>query len=123
MTQPILTERQCADVMRALGDETRLRIMESLLKEDKCVSELVVEIGKQQPHVSHHLRILREAGLVEGIREGQRVCYRVPSSIQLQHKESRQQTIELGCCRISFPHPELASLAKTKAIQISTRNV
>lgn len=122
MTKLILTGGQCADVMRALGDETRLRIMESLLKEEKCVSELVVEMGKQQPHVSHHLRILRDAGLVEGVREGQRVCYRVSPSIQRHHKESRQPTLELGCCRISFSHGVLASQIQTKAIQLGTRN-
>ena len=115
MAKPMLTERQCAGVMRALGDETRLKIMESLLKQEKCVSELVMEIGKQQPHVSHHLRILREAGLVEGVREGQRVCYGVPPSIQRQLKASRQQSIDLGCCRISFPHEVLVSHIRTKA--------
>lgn len=123
MTKLILREWQCAVVMRALGDETRLRIMESLLKEGKCVSELVVEMGKQQPHVSHHLRILREVGLVEGVREGQRVCYRVLPAIQRHHRGSRQQALELGCCRISFPHAVLASHIQTKAIQIGTRNL
>jgi DNA-binding transcriptional ArsR family regulator len=121
MTKPTLTERQCAGVMRALGDETRLKIMESLLKKGKCVGELVVEIGKQQPHVSHHLRILREAGLVEGVREGQRVCYRVSPSIQRQLRESRQQAIDLGCCRISFPHEVLVSHIRTKAIHTARR--
>jgi len=103
MTKPMLTERQCAGVMRALGDETRLKILESLLAQEKCVSELVEAIGKQQPHVSHHLRILREAGLIEGLREGQRVCYRIAPSVQRQLKDSKQQAIDLGCCRISFP--------------------
>lgn len=103
MSKPMLTERQCAGVMRALGDETRLKILESLLAQEKCVSDLVEEIGKQQPHVSHHLRILREAGLIEGLREGQRVCYRIAPGIQRQLKDRKQQAIELGCCRISFP--------------------
>jgi DNA-binding transcriptional ArsR family regulator len=121
MTKPTLTERQCAGVMRALGDETRLKIIESLLKQGKCVSELVMEIGKQQPHVSHHLRILREAGLVEGVRKGQRVCYRVSPSLQRQLRESRQQTIDLGCCRISFPHEVLVTHIRTKATHTATR--
>jgi DNA-binding transcriptional ArsR family regulator len=103
MSKIILTDRQCAGVMRALGDETRLKILESLLVQEKCVSDLVEEIGRQQPHVSHHLRILREAGLVEGIREGQRVCYRVLPGIQRQLKDSKQQAIDLGCCQVSFP--------------------
>ena len=99
----MLTERQCAGVMRALGDETRLKILESLLAQEKCVSELVEAIGRQQPHVSHHLRILREAGLIEGLREGQRVCYRIAPGVQRQLKDGKQQAIDLGCCRISFP--------------------
>jgi len=118
---PMLTERQCAGVMRALGDETRLKMMESLLKQGKCVSELASEIGKPQPHVSHHLRILREAGLVEGVRKGQRVCYRVSPSIQRQFRESRQQALDLGCCRISFPHEVLVSHIRTNATQTIRR--
>ncbi|TLY43206.1 MAG: winged helix-turn-helix transcriptional regulator [Nitrospirae bacterium] len=111
----MLTPRQCAGVLRALGDETRLRILESLLVREKCVGELVAEVGKQQPHVSHHLRILREAGLIEGIREGQRVCYRVSPSIQRQLKDARQQAIDLGCCRISFPDEVLVPRFRSKA--------
>ncbi|MCI0429965.1 MAG: metalloregulator ArsR/SmtB family transcription factor [Rhodospirillales bacterium] len=104
-----LTERECANVLRALADETRLQILESLLVREKCVSDLVEEIGKQQPHVSHHLRILREAGLIEGIREGQRVCYRMAPGLQLRLKTLRHEAIDLGCCRISFPLDFLAA--------------
>ena len=62
----MLTQRQCATVLKALGDETRLRILESLLTGEKCVTDLVQELKCSQPHASHHLRILRDAGLVEG---------------------------------------------------------
>ncbi|MGH8610155.1 MAG: ArsR/SmtB family transcription factor, partial [Gammaproteobacteria bacterium] len=106
-----LTERECANVLRALADETRLRILESLLVREKCVSDLVEEIGKQQPHVSRHLRILREAGVIEGIREGQRVCYRIAPDMQLRLKTLRHEAIDLGCCRISFPTDFLAARA------------
>jgi len=110
VAKPILTARECAGVMRALGDETRLRILTSLLVKEKCVSDLVEEVNKQQPHVSHHLRILREAGLVEGVREGQRICYRVAPRVQAQLRDLSRQAIDLGCCRISFPVKVLRAL-------------
>jgi DNA-binding transcriptional ArsR family regulator len=98
-------------VMRALGDETRLRILESLLLQEKCVTELVQELHCAQPHVSHHLGILRHAGLVEGMRHGKRICYRVMPALQRAGKGDRSQTLDLGCCRLSFPDTMLSSRA------------
>ncbi|MGH7256484.1 MAG: ArsR/SmtB family transcription factor [Nitrospirales bacterium] len=97
------TPRQCAEMLRALGDETRLQILESLLAEEKCVTDLVREIRRTQPHVSHHLGILRAAGLVEGSRDGKRICYRVSPTVQRLFKQARRQGLEFGCCQISFP--------------------
>ena len=94
---------QCAAMLRALGDETRLRILESLFVKDKCVTDLGRKIRRGQPHVSHHLRILREAGLVEGLRDGKRVCYRIAPNVRRALKGTRSPTLEFGCCRISFP--------------------
>lgn len=109
MPRPILTPRQCSEVLRALGDETRLRILESLLIEEKCVSDLVREIRKAQPHVSHHLRILRQAGLIEGLREGKRICYRIAPAMVRALKQDRRQALDFGCCQISFPESVLAA--------------
>lgn len=112
MATMLLTPRQCAGVLRALGDETRLRILEALLVEEKCVSDLVREIRRGQPQVSHHLRILREAGLVEGLREGKRICYRVSPRLQRALTPSRRQALDFGCCQISFPEALLVSQAR-----------
>jgi DNA-binding transcriptional ArsR family regulator len=54
---------------------TRRRILDLLLEAERSVGELVEEIGISQPGVSKHLRILREAGLVEVRAEGQRRLY------------------------------------------------
>ena len=104
----MVTPAKCAGLLRAVGDETRLRILESLLVKEKCVTELVKEIRRRQPHVSHHLRILRDAGLVEGLRDGKRVCYRVVPKIQRSLKGTRKASLEFGCCRISFPPSAVA---------------
>lgn len=105
----ILTSGECADVLRALGDQTRLRILESLLVHEQCVTDLVSELKKSQPHVSHHLKILRQAGLIEGIRDGQRICYRINPVYQRVLTRQKAQSLDLGCCQLSFPDTLLPS--------------
>ena len=98
-----LNPGQCAGKLRALGDETRLRILASLFHHEKCVTDLVKELGRDQPFISHHLRILRDAGLVEGLREGKRVCYRVSPTVHGMLDKSQVDCLEFGCCQITFP--------------------
>lgn len=62
---------------RALGDETRLRILETLTTGERCVSDLMDALGLGQSLVSHHLRALREAGLVTVRRDGRRINYTI----------------------------------------------
>ena len=110
----VLSPRECAAVLKALADETRLRILESLLADEKCVSDLVRELGCPQPHISHHLRILRESGVVEGLRDGMQVCYRISPIIQraLAHQEGK--ALNFGCCELRFPESILAA-ARSRA--------
>lgn len=104
-TGMMLTVDQCALMLKAIADHTRLRIMESLLVEKKCVSELVREFRCPQPHISHHLRILRDAGLIEGLRDGQQVCYRILPRIQRVLARRQGQALNFGCCELRFPAP------------------
>ena len=60
---------------RALGDETRLRILEQLVGGERSVSDLIVLLDIGQSLMSHHLRILRQAGLVVDRREGKWIHY------------------------------------------------
>lgn len=99
----VLSTGECADVLRALGDKTRLRILELLLTHEQCVTDLVLELQKSQPHISHHLRILRHARLIEGIREGQRICYRVNPQFQRALTAPKAQALDFGCCQLAFP--------------------
>ena len=64
----------------ALSDPARLQILSILAAApagEVCVCELVVPVGKSQPTVSHHLKVLGDAGLVEGERRGKWVWYRL----------------------------------------------
>lgn len=68
-----------AALFKALGDPHRLTILERLAQadEDVCVCEFTDCLPLNQPTVSHHLRILREAGLVSSERRGTWVYYRL----------------------------------------------
>jgi len=63
------------DVLRRLGDPTRLRVLAVLLSGRRNVSQIVADLGLSQPQVSYHLRMLREAGLASEEREGRWVWY------------------------------------------------
>jgi SAM-dependent methyltransferase len=68
------------NVFRAVGEETRLRIMALLFRGELTVSELTQILGQSQPRVSRHLKILADAGLVERYREGSWMFYRAARS-------------------------------------------
>lgn len=62
---------------KALGDETRQRILEILQSEgEKCVSDLVDAFNVSQPTISHHLNFLKQANLVSSRRDGKQIYYR-----------------------------------------------
>lgn len=70
--------RQAVKVFKALSDPTRLRILMLLLQRELCVCELVFTLKMEQSRISHQLRVLRDADLVEDIRDGKWTNYRIP---------------------------------------------
>lgn len=83
MAPPADVNRELVDRFKALGDPTRLAIVNQLAGADEvCVCHLVPEAGLSQPTISHHLRLLRDAGLVTSERRGTWAYYRlVPEAI------------------------------------------
>ena len=66
-----------AEVLRALGHQVRLEILELLRGGELCVCEMEPALGLRQPNISQHLAALRAAGLVATRRDGVRAMYRV----------------------------------------------
>lgn len=64
-----------ATTFEILAEPTRRRILDLLRERERSVGELVRELGVSQPGVSRHLRVLREAGLVEARVDAQRRLY------------------------------------------------
>ena len=83
-----LTEAQTAAlarVFKALADPVRLRLLSMITAAEggeACVCELTVGFDVSGPTISHHLKVLREAGLIEGDRRGTWIYYRaVPGAL------------------------------------------
>ena len=64
-----------AELLRALANPARIRIIEALLLDDRCVHQLVDLVGIPQPTVSQHLKVLRAARLVTSTRVGKEQRY------------------------------------------------
>jgi ArsR family transcriptional regulator len=66
-----------AKCFASLGDPARLGILEHLRRDTHCLCEMQDDLGMAPNLLSYHMRILREAGLVSGRRNGRRVEYRI----------------------------------------------
>lgn len=65
------------DIFKALSDETRLRILKLLERDELCVCDIVAALGMSQPKVSFHLNVLKEAGLIKDRKDGRWIHYRL----------------------------------------------
>jgi len=69
-------DRELATFAKAIGHPLRVRILRLLVLKNRCVcGELVDELPVAQSTVSQHLKVLKDAGLVQGEIDGPRVCY------------------------------------------------
>ncbi len=65
------------DVLEVIAEPTRRRILDAVRGGERSVGDLVEAVGMHQPGVSRHLKVLRDAGLVEVRRDAQRRMYRL----------------------------------------------
>lgn len=72
---------QALRLFRALGDETRLRLIEQLRGGEQCVCDLTDELETGQSRLSFHLKTLKDAGLVTDRREGRWVYYTLNAEV------------------------------------------
>lgn len=89
----------CAGRLKVLADQTRLGVLRLLLNGPRHVWEINEELEIDQSLLSHHLRTLRDAGLVVAERDGRAVLYRLAPGVRVS---SGNSGIDLGCCFIAF---------------------
>jgi len=101
----------CINALKALGEENRMRIISMLIHSQHSVNDIADNLGISQYNVSKHLRILREAGLVETNKNGQQRLYNLSANLR-SHLAENNDTLDLGCCTFRFD--EAASTAMTE---------
>jgi DNA-binding transcriptional ArsR family regulator len=94
MSDPLELARRLAPVMKALSDENRLAILLAIAERERSVVELTAATGLSQTLVSHHLKSLRDNGLVEVTAQG------------------RSNVYSLCCAAVADPLEMLAALTK-----------
>ncbi len=71
-------------LLKAMGDDTRIKILQYLLNGEKCACTIVPFIGKAQPTVSQHLKVLVEAGILDVRRDGTKMLYKIKNDQAVQ---------------------------------------
>jgi ArsR family transcriptional regulator, arsenate/arsenite/antimonite-responsive transcriptional repressor len=84
---------ESVNILKALADETRYKLIQPLLKHDFCVGALATRLHISESAVSQHLKVLRSAGIVRGDKRGYYTHYYVDREIL---KEAADQIIELS---------------------------
>jgi ArsR family transcriptional regulator, lead/cadmium/zinc/bismuth-responsive transcriptional repressor len=89
-----------AETFRALGDPTRLRIVDALSQAELCVCDIATLLGLTESAVSHQLRLLRSLRLVRSRREGRMVFYALDDAhitgLLAQGREHVEETLPLA---------------------------
>jgi len=88
-------------ILKALADESRLRIVRELLRHESSVSNLSETLGIRIYNISRHLRVLENSGLVTKRKEGNSRIYSIARDIR-RHFSDEEQILDLGCCMFKF---------------------
>jgi ArsR family transcriptional regulator len=95
--------KHCADLLQAIAEPNRIRIIECLRTGSKNVTELARLLGVEIVNVSHHLGVLRGAGLVMDEKQGRFVIYSLHPK-HFNNDSNKMTALDLGWCRIEIPH-------------------
>jgi ArsR family transcriptional regulator len=95
----------CSRRLKAIADPTRWAVVAQLIEGPRNVGELNGLLNVESTLLSHHLKILRDEGLVDCLREGKNVRYRLAAGIELTPSG---RGINLGCCQLELNIPRAA---------------
>ena len=94
----------CAEQLKALSEPLRLRIVSALRAGPRNVSDLSESLHVELVTVSHHLQILRNAGIVKTERKGRFILYSLHEDVFQEGAAGRaNEHLDLGCCRLEIP--------------------
>jgi DNA-binding transcriptional ArsR family regulator len=106
MKDPWKADR-CARMLSALAAPERLQIIRILREGPHNVTEIAGRLGATVVNTSHHLAVLRHAGLVRNEKQGRFVRYSLaPQFFHPDGAAAETEHLDLGCCRIEMPRPD-----------------
>ena len=98
-----LHSSRCAEYLKAVADPERLRIIQCLQPGPKAVGDICRELNVAIANISHHLRLLKTAGLVRREKKGRFVFYSLePKLLRSATTGSKLDVLEFGCCRLEL---------------------
>lgn len=99
-----LESDRCAQLLKAIADPERLRIVQCLRCKARNVSEIAEALELEIANVSHHLGVLKQAGYVLADKQGRFVVYSLNPGVFVNSPNSQKPNrIDLGCCQIELP--------------------
>lgn len=98
-----------AQILKALADETRLEIVDLLLRDTLCACDILENFHISQPTLSYHMKILTDCGLVEGCRDGAWIRY----SLKPETFGVMRDVCQTYCERLSHPQNKTADEPNT----------
>ena len=101
MTDP-KQAKQCAEKLQAIAEPNRIRIIDILRAGSKNVTELARLLNVEIVNVSHHLGVLRQAGLVQDEKHGRFVVYSLHPN-HFANQGTKATFLDLGWCKIEIP--------------------
>ena len=105
MARDPLNPTRCAKMLAALAAPERLKIVRFLAGGTHTVTEIVEMLRIAAVNVSHHLTVLKHAGLIRGVKRGRFVDYSLRPGVLEEAVEAGvpKEALDLGCCRLEIP--------------------
>jgi ArsR family transcriptional regulator, arsenate/arsenite/antimonite-responsive transcriptional repressor len=108
--------RDLVRILKALSDETRLRVLNMLFVRECCVCEIIQVLGISQPRVSHHLSALYNAGLLKMRRQGLFALYSIDWEEMEEYSADLIKAVQKGLHGNPLAVADLNKLAVTERI-------
>lgn len=114
-------EKETAKIAKALADENRLRVLELLRDGEKCACILLEDLNVTQPTLSHHMKILCDAGIVKGRKEGKWVHYSLNREGAERASAALRERLEPGEDSMSDRSEEIHEKVKSYYSELTTK--
>jgi DNA-binding transcriptional ArsR family regulator len=100
-----LQPQRCAELLSALAAPERLKIVRFLADGARCVTDIADMLRVPAVNVSHHLTVLKHAGLIRGAKSGRFVHYSLSPGVLEDAVAAGvpKDALNLGCCRLELP--------------------